>query len=218
MLTKNLVWCDTGIKRRDRELKNYSQARILWLTGLSGAGKSTIARELNCRLFQKGYQAYVLDGDNVRHGLNSDLGFSPEDRKENIRRVAEVAKLFVDAGFIVITSFISPYKEDRDRARMIFSQGDFVEVYVQADVSVCERRDTKGLYKKARQGLIPEFTGISAPYEAPENPEICVHTGNQTIDESVDQIMKYLKDKIFLPKKLTKKIENFGSSLLKSRN
>ncbi len=205
MLARNLVWCDMGIKRKDREQKNYSQARVLWLTGLSGAGKSTIGRESSRRLCERRSQAYVLDGDNVRHGLNSDLGFSPENRKENIRRVAEVAKLFVDAGFIVITSFISPYKEDRERARMIFSAGDFVEVHVKADVFVCEKRDTKGLYKKARQGLIPEFTGISAPYEAPDNPEICVDTENHTVKESVDQIMQYLKNGIFLPKKTLKK-------------
>ena len=195
MLTRNLIWCDTGTTRKDRERKNRSRARALWLTGLSGAGKSAIARELNCRLFQKGYQAYVLDGDNVRHGLNSDLGFSPEDRKENIRRIAEVAKLFVDAGFIVITSFISPYREDREKARSLFVQGDFVEVYVKAGVSVCEKRDTKGLYQKARQGLIKEFTGISAPYEAPENSELIVNTEIQNIDESVGQILKYLEEK-----------------------
>ena len=201
MLTQNLIWCDTGVKRQDRERKNYSRARVLWLTGLSGAGKSTIAQELNRRLFQKGYQAYVLDGDNVRHGLNSDLGFSPEDRKENIRRVAEVAQLFVDAGFIVITSFISPYKEDRDKARKIFPAGDFVEVYVKTGISVCEKRDPKGLYAKARQGLIPEFTGVSAPYEAPENPEILVDTENHIVTQSVDQIMQYLNDKTFLPRR-----------------
>lgn len=201
MLFRNIIWCDTGIARKDREQKNRSRARVLWLTGLSGAGKSTIARELNCRLFLKGYHGYVLDGDNIRHGLNSDLGFSPEDRKENIRRVAEVAKLFVDAGFIVITSFISPYKEDRERARTIFPAGDFIEIYVKADVSVCEKRDPKGLYKKARQGLIQGFTGISAPYEVPENPEIIVDTGNHTVEESIDQIMQHLESKIFLSKR-----------------
>lgn len=205
MLAQNLSWFDAGIKRNDRERKNNSRAGVLWLTGLPGAGKSTIARELNCRLFEKGYHSYILDGDNIRHGLNSDLGFSPEDRKENIRRVAEVAKLFVDAGFIVITSFISPYKEDREKARTIFSAGDFLEVHVGADVSVCEKRDPKGLYKKARQGLIPEFTGISAPYEAPENPEIFVDTENLTIQESAGQIMRYLEDKIFLPQRTSGK-------------
>lgn len=200
MLTRNIVWCNTGIARKDREQKNRSRARVFWLTGLSGAGKSTIARELNCRLFERGYHCYVLDGDNVRHGLNSDLAFSPENRKENIRRVAEVAKLFIDAGFIVITSFISPYKEDRDKARALFQSGDFIEVYVKADLPVCEKRDPKGFYKKARAGLIKDFTGISAPYEAPKHPEIIVDTENRTIKESVDHIMQYLEDKIFYKK------------------
>ena len=200
MSTQNLIWCDTGIERKKREEKNRSRSRVFWLTGLSGAGKSTIARELNLRLFKKGYHAYVLDGDNIRHGLNSDLGFSPEDRQENIRRIGEVAKLFVDAGFIVITAFISPYREDREKARLLLAKGDFIEVYVKADVSVCEKRDPKGFYKKARQGLIQNFTGISAPYEAPENPEIVVNTENHTVKESVDQIMQYLEDKIFLHK------------------
>lgn len=201
MLSRNIIWCDTGIARKDRERKNRSRARVLWLTGLSGAGKSTIDRELNCRLFEKGYHGYLLDGDNVRHGLNADLGFSPEDRKENIRRVAEVAKLFVDAGFIVITSFISPYKQDREKAKAIFPQGDFIEVYVKADIAVCEKRDPKGFYKKARLGLIQNFTGISAPYEIPEHPEIIVDTENYAVKASVDQIMQYLEDKIFLPKR-----------------
>ena len=195
MYKENILWFDTGISRLDRERQNKNKAIVIWLTGLSGAGKSTIAKGLNAELFKRGYQSYVLDGDNIRHGLNSDLGFSPEDRKENIRRIAEVAKLFIDAGFIVITSFISPYREDRQKARSLFSQGDFIEVYVKADVCVCEKRDTKGLYKKARQGLVQEFTGISAPYEIPDNPELTVNTEVQTIEESVKQVMKYFEEK-----------------------
>ena len=196
---KNIVWFDTGVTKDDREARNGHKAVLVWLTGLPSAGKSTIAKALNTELFKRGYQAYILDGDNVRHGLNGNLGFSPEDRKENIRRIGEVAKLFVDAGFIVITSFISPYREDRQRARSLFVPGDFVEVYVKAGVTICEKRDTKGLYKKARQGLIQEFTGISAPYEIPENSELVMNTEIHTIEESVEQIMKYLEEKgVFL--------------------
>ncbi len=170
---------------------NGHKGGIIWLTGLSGSGKSTLAIELESQLHRKGYQVYVLDGDNVRGGLNKDLGFSPEDRTENIRRIGEVAALFAEAGFIVITAFISPYREDRNSVRAIKSEL-FHEVFIHADVDTCESRDPKGLYKKARTGEIPEFTGISAPYEPPENPELIVPTGIQTIDESISDLIDYV--------------------------
>ena len=156
----------------------------LWFTGLSGSGKSTVAVEVDRILTERGVACCVLDGDNVRHGLNSDLGFSPEDRNENIRRIGEVAKLFTESAIINLTAFISPYREDRDRNRKIQGDGDFVEVFVDAPLAVCEARDPKGLYKKARAGIIPEVTGISAPYEAPENAEIVLNTGDQSVEQS----------------------------------
>jgi adenylylsulfate kinase len=170
----------------------------LWLTGLSGSGKSTVAVATEKALIQRGQLPYVLDGDNVRHGLNKNLGFSPEDRTENIRRVAEVSKLFTDAGVIVLTSFISPYRADRDAARALFEPGDFVEVYVSAGLDTCEARDPKGLYKKARAGQIPDFTGISAPYEAPERPELVLDTGTLAVPESVGVLLRYLEGKGYL--------------------
>ncbi|HZT19566.1 MAG TPA: adenylyl-sulfate kinase, partial [Dongiaceae bacterium] len=164
----------------------------LWFTGLSGAGKSTIAMEVERRLFQKGYMVYVLDGDNVRYGLNSNLGFSPEDRTENIRRIGEVAALFADAGMIAITAFISPYRADRQRARGA-AKDAFHEIYVKADVPTCESRDPKGLYKRARRGEIPEFTGISAPYEEPEAAELVVDTAALSIEDSVRAVLDYVE-------------------------
>ncbi|MCS7048424.1 MAG: adenylyl-sulfate kinase, partial [Verrucomicrobiae bacterium] len=189
----NIFWTRGEITREDRERRNRHKGGVIWLTGLSGAGKSTIATELERELFHMGVHTYVLDGDNIRHGLSANLGFSPEDRTENIRRVAEVAKLFADAGVLVITAFISPYRDDRRLARSIMREGDFVEVYVNAPIEVCEQRDPKGLYKKARAGQIKNFTGIDAPYEPPENPEIIVHTDRLTVNECVTQIMDYLK-------------------------
>jgi len=170
----------------------------LWLTGLSGSGKSTIAVAAEAALRDQGRLTYILDGDNVRQGLNSNLGFSPEDRTENIRRIGEVSKLFTDTGVIVLTAFISPYREDRDQVREIMADGDFLEVHVSADVETCESRDVKGLYKKARSGEIPNFTGISAPYEAPEKAELVVDSGAQTVEESVAQILGFLQDKGYL--------------------
>ena len=199
MKNENLVWFDTGVTKKDREKQTGHKAVLLWLTGLSCAGKSTIAKGLNAELFKRGYHAYVLDGDNIRHGLNCDLGFSPEDRKENIRRIGEVAKLFVDAGFIIITAFISPYREDREKVRSLFDQGDFVEVYVKVDVAICEKRDKKGFYQKAREGIIKEFTGISAPYEIPANPELTIDTEVKTKAESVEQIIRFLIEKKIIP-------------------
>src|SRR5436309_14190575 len=167
----NIVWHQGAVTRADRERLSGHRSATVWFTGLSGSGKSTIAVALKKALWERGVHAFVLDGDNVRHGLNKNLGFSPTDRTENIRRIGEVAKLFTEAGVIVMTSFISPYRADRDAVRAIMGKGDFVEVHVEASVETCEGRDVKGLYKKARAGEIPEFTGISAPYEAPERPE-----------------------------------------------
>ncbi|MDZ7861125.1 MAG: adenylyl-sulfate kinase [Candidatus Krumholzibacteriota bacterium] len=198
--SSNVTWHDTGIDKEDREQKNGHKGFVLWLTGLSGCGKSTIATALQKKLFETGHLVYILDGDNVRHGLNGDLGFSPEDRGENIRRIGEVAHLFAEAGTIAITSFISPYREGRDRARKLNADGDFIETYVKAPVSVCEERDPKGLYKKAREGIIKEFTGISAPYEEPENPEIVVETDKMSVENCADAIIKYLEEKGMLRK------------------
>jgi len=191
---ENIVWHQTTVSKKERQERNKHKSCIFWFTGLSGAGKSTLANALEKRIFDLGLNSYVLDGDNVRLGLNKGLGFSDEDRKENIRRIGEVAKLFVDAGVITCTAFISPFREDRDRVREIVEEGEFVEVYVKCSLEECEKRDPKGLYKKARAGEIPEFTGISSPYEAPNNPELVIETDKQTIDESVDEIIRYMKE------------------------
>jgi len=191
--SQNIVAVEHGVDAPARARSNGHESGILWLTGLSGAGKSTLAIELEQQLFRKGYQVYVLDGDNIRFGLSADLGFSPDDRAENIRRVGEVAKLFADAGFLVVTAFISPYREDRNRARAIAPEV-FHEVHVKADLSVCEGRDPKGLYAKARRGEIPEFTGISAPYEEPERPELTVDTGQLNIQESILRLVDYVSE------------------------
>jgi bifunctional enzyme CysN/CysC len=188
----NIYWSHGKVTAEHRARRNGHAARVIWLTGLSGAGKSTIATELERELFNMGKQAYVLDGDNIRHGLCSDLAFSPQDRKENIRRVGEVAKLFVDAGIICITAFISPYRSDRDLVRAIIPEGEFVEVFVNAPLEICEQRDVKGLYAKARAQEIKEFTGVSAPYENPAQPEIELRTDQLTIQESVSKILEYL--------------------------
>jgi len=192
--SKNIFWTEGKITARSRATRSGHRGAVIWLTGLSGAGKSTIAQALERELFQRAMHTYVLDGDNIRHGLNSNLGFAPDDRVENIRRVSEVAKLMADAGTVVITAFISPYRMDRSRAREIAleSNAEFIEVFVDAPLAVCEARDPKHLYKKARAGQIREFTGIDAPYEAPEDPEIVVHTDRQNVDESVATILEQL--------------------------
>jgi len=189
----NITWHSGHVTRAEREKNLGQRGATIWLTGLSGSGKSTVAMAAEQVLIGQGRVAYVLDGDNVRHGLNSNLGFSPEDRTENIRRIGEVAKLFTDAGVLVFTSFISPYRADRDRVRELMGDGDFIEVYVAADVETCESRDVKGLYKKARAGQIPEFTGISAPYEEPEKPELVLDTNRQSVEESVAELVGYLE-------------------------
>lgn len=189
---KHIVWHDHTVKRADKErIKNHKSC-ILWFTGLSGSGKSTIAHKLEHTLNRNNIHTYVLDGDNVRHGLNKDLGFTSEDRKENIRRIGEVAKLFVDAGILTITAFISPFREDRDAVRNLVEPGDFVEIFARCSVDECIKRDPKGLYKKAIDGVIKNFTGISHPYEEPENPEILIDTETMSQDQCVDLILDYL--------------------------
>lgn len=187
----HITWHHGAVTRADRERLNGHKAVVVWFTGLSGAGKSTLANTVADALFDRGCRAYVLDGDNVRHGLNKNLGFSPEDRAENIRRIGEVANLFVQAGVIALTAFISPYRADRDAARKVAGE-DFIEIYVKCGVDVCESRDTKGLYKKARAGEVKEFTGISAPYEEPLNPELVVETALETVEESAGKVLAYL--------------------------
>jgi adenylylsulfate kinase len=187
----NVVWHHATVTRADRENLNGHKGAILWFTGLSGSGKSTLAHEVEAALHAQGCQTIVLDGDNVRHGLCGDLTFSDEDRKENIRRIGEMAKLFAEAGVIVLTAFISPFREDRRRVRNLAPE-DFVEIHCDAEISVCEERDVKGLYKKARAGEIKDFTGISSPYEAPEQAELKVNTGGEPLAECVKQVLGYL--------------------------
>lgn len=185
----NLVWQNSMVQRAQREQQNRHRSGVLWFTGLSGAGKSTLAYALDAQLHALGMRNYVLDGDNLRHGLCADLGFSAEDRSENIRRVGETAKLFMDAGCIVLCAFISPFRSDRERVRALFDSRDFLEIYCRCDLEVCEERDVKGLYQKARSGEVKNFTGISSPYEAPPAPELCLDTGRQSLEESVQQLM-----------------------------
>lgn len=197
--SKNIVWHQSTVTRAERETISGHRGCTVWLTGLSGSGKSTVANLLEKALWERGVRSYVLDGDNVRHGLNKDLGFSPKDRTENIRRIGEVAALFTDAGVVNVTAFISPYRADRDLVRKVQAEGNFIEVYVKCDLDECEKRDPKGLYKKARAGEIPEFTGISAPYEAPDNAELVVDTTGQTPEQSLAVIVGYLESKAYIP-------------------
>ena len=196
--SKNITWSESVISYEDRITRNGHKGAILWFTGLSGAGKSTLSNLVEKELFLRRCLTYVLDGDNVRHGLNSDLGFKPEDREENIRRVGEVASLMADSGTICLTAFISPYKIDRQRAREIARPGSFIEIYCRCPLEVCEERDPKGLYRKARAGEISQFTGIDAPYEEPQQAEITVDTDSQSAEESVMQILEYLQDRRIL--------------------
>lgn len=193
MASSNVVWHHATVTRERREQLNGHGSAMLWFTGLSASGKSTLAHAVEEQLFQKGCRTYVLDGDNVRHGLNSNLGFSPEDRVENLRRVGEVGKLMVDAGIITLAAFISPYQRERERVRSLFPHGDFIEIYCNASLVVCEGRDPKGLYRKARQGLVAEFTGVSAPYEAPVNPDLEIDTGVKPLEESMAAVLGLLK-------------------------
>jgi len=194
----DITWHNTTVTKTDRILLNGHKSCVLWFTGLSGSGKSTLANAVDHSLFLEHYRSYVLDGDNIRHGLNRDLSFLPKDRKENIRRIGEVAKLFVDSGQIVSSAFISPFREDRELVRNMFEAGEFIEIYLNCPIQICEKRDPKGLYRKARKGEILDFTGISSPYEAPANPEIILDTAEMTIEQSVIKVLAYLKDKKIL--------------------
>jgi adenylylsulfate kinase len=188
----NIVWHHATVTRARREMQNGHRAAILWFTGLSGAGKSTLAHAVEERLHRMGCRTFVLDGDNVRHGLCGDLGFSAEDRVENIRRIGEMSKLFMEAGVIVLTAFISPFRADRDKVRTMVQPGEFIEIYCQCPLDVCEQRDVKGLYKKARAGEIGQFTGISSPYEEPLAPELMVRTSEYELDDCVEQVVARL--------------------------
>ncbi len=201
-MDENIVWHSATVTRERREKLNKHRAKLLWFTGLSGSGKSTLAHALEEELHLRDCRTYVFDGDNVRHGLCRDLGFSVEDRTENIRRIGEMAKLFVEAGVISLTAFISPIREDRDRARGLFPHGDFIEVFVKCSLETCEARDVKGLYRKARSGEIPQFTGISSPYEPPLNPEITIDTENRSVADCVAEVTGILEARGVIPTKV----------------
>jgi len=198
---RNITWQSSSINRQDREKHNGHRSRAIWFTGLSGAGKSSLAFALEQYLYDQGVRCYVLDGDNVRHGLNRDLGFTAGDRQENLRRIGEVSKLMVDAGLFVLSAFISPHEQDREMVRQLFDPDDFIEIYVRCSIQECERRDPKGLYKKARNGDIPHFTGISAPYDVPKSPSFIIDTEQSSIEEAVQEIVQHLEkiDALQLP-------------------
>lgn len=193
-MSTNIVWHHGKVSRNDRENLNNHKGCVLWFTGLSGSGKSTLAHAVEDQLYQQGCHTYVLDGDNIRHGLSSNLGFSEDDRKENIRRIGEVAKLMMDSGTIVMSAFISPFKQDRANVRKLMPHGDFIEIYCNAALEICEQRDVKGLYKKARAGEINNYTGIDSPYQIPEKPELIVDTGHASLQDSVNQVMHFLTE------------------------
>ncbi|MEN8139056.1 MAG: adenylyl-sulfate kinase [Bacteroidota bacterium] len=195
-MKQNIIKHNYSVTKEDRKSNNRQNSFLLWFTGLSGSGKSTIANALEHKLHQEGFKTYALDGDNIRKGINSDLSFSPEDRTENIRRIAEVANLMVDAGLIVFAAFVSPYKKDRKNIENIVGKENFVEIFVNTSIEECEKRDVKGLYKKARNGEIKDFTGVNAPYEAPENPDFEIVTDNMSIEESVEMIYYEIKNKL----------------------
>ncbi len=196
----NVVWHRTTVSNKDRYKILNQQPFVLWFTGLSASGKSTLANIVEQKLYQLNYNTYLLDGDNVRHGLNIDLGFDEQSRVENIRRVGEVAKLFLDSGIITLTAFISPFKSDRQLVRQLFEKGQFLEVFIDSSLEVCEKRDPKGMYAKARSGDIKNFTGISSPYESPKNPDIHIINNSITLDEASEQIITYLVDKKLIKK------------------
>jgi adenylylsulfate kinase len=193
MKSSHIIYHQASVTRQKRNKLNNHRSIVLWFTGLSGSGKSTLAHALEEKLFQKGCRTFVLDGDNVRHGLNSNLDFSDHGRTENIRRISEVSKLMLESGLIVMTAFISPFIKDRDEARQLISNDDFIEIYCNASLETCESRDVKGLYKKARAGEITNYTGIDSPYEAPENPDLTIDTDNQSLEGSVSTILSFLK-------------------------
>ena len=195
MKNTNIIYHAASVTRERRNQLNNHKSVVIWFTGLSGSGKSTLAHSVEEILFSKGCRTYVLDGDNVRHGLTSNLGFSNEDRKENIRRIGEVTKLMMEAGLIILTAFISPFREDRIAVRNLISDGDFIEIYCKASLETCEARDLKGLYKRARLGEIKNFTGINSPYEIPDNPELIIDTDKEVLEESVSKIVSFLQTK-----------------------
>jgi adenylylsulfate kinase len=189
----HLVRYNAHVSRRDRNILNQHASGVLWFTGLSAAGKSTIAHGVEKELFSRGIRSYVLDGDNVRHGINSDLGFSRQDRKENIRRIVEISKLLVDGGLIVLASFITPFKEDRDLVRSCFTGDNFYEIYIKCSIQECEKRDPKGMYEKARKGIIKNYTGISDPYEEPESPQLIIDTEQNTVADSIELVLSFME-------------------------
>ncbi|MDC3360788.1 adenylyl-sulfate kinase [Candidatus Thioglobus sp.] len=193
MKSSNVIYHQATVTRKRRNKLNKHRSAVLWFTGLSGSGKSTLAHALEEKLFQKGCRTFVLDGDNVRHGLNSNLDFSESDRTENIRRISEVSKLMLESGLIVMTAFISPFNKDRNEAKRLISNDDFIEIYCKASLEKCEARDVKGLYKKARAGKIKNYTGIDSPYEVPENPDLIIDTDNETLDNAVFKILNFLE-------------------------
>lgn len=195
VLSNNIVWHNHKVTRAERAAPKNQHPCVLWFTGLSGSGKSTIANALDVALYERGYHTFLLDGDNVRHGLNRDLGFSDEDRVENIRRIGEMSKLFADAGLIVLSAFISPFTSDRRMVRNLLPAGEFIEVFMDTPMETCEKRDPKGLYEKARAGQIKHFTGIDSPYEVPVHPEVVLDTSSQSVDECVEQLLGYLLDR-----------------------
>lgn len=201
MTGKNITWQPTTITKSDRQKLNNHKSCVLWFTGYSGSGKSTVANELDCLLYSLGIRSFVLDGDNFRHRLNKDLGFSKRDRIENVRRVGEVSKLFVESGQIVIAALISPYRHDRVLVRELFEEDEFIEVFIDCPLSVCEQRDPKGLYEKVRNGEISHFTGIDSPYERPIHPELTVNTDKHTVHEATQFIIQFLKNKGIIPRK-----------------
>lgn len=197
-MSTNLTWHDSVVSKQERSEKKGQKPCVIWFTGLSGSGKSTLANALERVLFERGHHCYLLDGDNVRHGLNGDLGFTDQDRVENIRRIGEAAKLFVDAGLIVMTAFISPFRTERQLARDVVEDNEFIEVHVATSLEICEQRDPKGLYKKARAGDIPNFTGIDSAYEAPENPELVIDAGRDNLETCADQLLNYLIENSYI--------------------
>lgn len=198
--SSDTVWHHATVTRARREQLNGHKSVIIWFTGLSGAGKSTLAHAVEERLHQMSCRTFVFDGDNVRHGLCGDLDFSEEDRRENIRRIGEMAKLFVEAGVVALTAFISPFRADRLKVRNLTAPGDFIEIYCRCPIEVCEQRDVKGMYRRARAGEIRNFTGISSPYEEPENPELAIDTGSMPLDQCVDQVIGYLQGRGVIPR------------------
>jgi adenylylsulfate kinase len=195
---EHIVWHEALVSRDERNRANKHRSGVIWFTGFSASGKSTIAHHLEKELFDRGIRSYVLDGDNIRHGINSNLGFSREDRRENLRRIAEFSKLFVDAGIVVLAAFISPYRKDRAFVREIVGTEHFFEVFIDCSVEVCEKRDPKGLYKKARAGIIKDYTGVDAPYERPEHPDLVIDTEGLSVEESVASVLSFLEDRKFI--------------------